>query len=422
MKKQSFLPKLIAAAALAAAPAVLLITPNVVAQQESVLYSFNPTLKQGVNPQSNLIFDAAGNLYGTTYSGGVNSCFDLPEYCGTVFELSPNGDGGWTEKTLHNFGQGNDGSSPTAGVIFDKVGNLYGTTSMGGAYGYGTVFELSPTKAGGWSEKVLHHFAYNGTDGIYPYAGLVLDAEGNIYGTTGNGGTFDAGTVFELSPAGDGTWAETILHSFVENGREGVSPWSSLIADSSGNFYSTTAGGGVYGFGTVFEISKTAAGSWSLTTLYNFNYNGQDAVQPYTGLAFDQQGNLYGATTGGGVYGYGALYELSPASDGSWTERILHSFANNSKDGKQPTAGVTLDEFGNVYGTTPYGGAYAEGTVYELAASDWTETVLYSFQGLHGDQPEGTVTLDATGNIYGTTNFGGPYGKFGFGTVFEIRP
>jgi len=402
--------------------ALLVASISAMAQQESVLYSFNPTIKQGVNPQSNVTFDSAGNLYGTTYSGGVYSCFGLPGYCGTVFELSPTGDGGWTEKTLHNFGRDNDGSNPSAGVIFDSAGNLYGTTSMGGAYGYGIVFELSPTESGGWAERVLHHFNYNGADGMYPYAGLIFDAEGNLYGTTGNGGTFDAGTVFELSPADDGTWTETILHSFVENGREGVSPWSSLIADSSGNFYSTTSGGGVYGFGTVFEFSKTADGSWTVTTLHNFNYNGEDAVQPYTGLAFDQHGNLYGATTGGGVYNYGAVYELSPAANGNWTEKILHSFENNGKDGTRPTAGATLDALGNVYGTTSSGGAYAEGTVYELSGGDWTETILYSFKGLDGDQPEGTVTLDSAGNIYGTTNFGGPYGKFGFGTVFEIKP
>ncbi len=398
------------------------------AQQESLLYSFDPARHDGMNPQSNLIFDAAGKLYGTTFNGGIHGCFGMTFDCGTVFELSPAAGGGWTEKVLHNFGQGTDGVNPSAGLIFDSAGNLYGTTYEGGAYYYGTVFELSPTADGGWSEKVLHHFNYNGTDGMYPVASLISDASGNLYGTTFGGGTSNAGTVFELTRAADGSWTEKVLHNFVSNGRDGIYPSGSLSVSGSGNLYSTTSGGGIYGWGTVFELSPTASGAWTEKILHNFNYNDKDGLQPYTGLTFDVHGNLYG-TAAGGLYGFGVAFELTPAG-GGWSEKILYNFDAKSNGGFNPTSGVVFDANGNLYGTTLSGGLYTYGTVFELSPTEsgsWTEKTLHNFSGklsgVDGRGPEASVIVDAAGNVYGTTNQGGAFGgTFGYGTVFKITP
>lgn len=427
MRDKSFWSGLVLVAILSVAQFVM--PPRAMAQQESLLYSFDPGSRDGLNPQSSLIFDASGNLYGTTYDGGTNACFDTAFYCGTVFELSPAAGGGWTQKTLHNFGHGTDGSNSTGGLIFNGSGNLFGTTSSGGKYFYGTVFELSPTANGGWSEKVLHHFNYDGRDGMYPYSGLVVDSSGNLYGTSGAGGIYDAGAVFELRPATNGSWSEKILHSFVNSPRDGEYPWGNLVADGSGNLYGTTSAGGAYGWGTVFELSPTAGGSWTEKILHNFNYDGKDGVQPFAGLTFDSHGSLYG-TAAGGVYGYGTVFELSPAQNGKWTERILHNFNLKNEDGSNPSGGVVLDANGNLYGTTISGGLYTYGIVFELIPADgssWTEKILHNFSGnlsgADGQKPEAGVIVDSAGNVFGTTNQGGAFGgAFGYGTAFEIAP
>ena len=193
-----------------------------------------------------MIFDAAGNLYGTTYEGGgLNN--------GTVFELTPQAGGGWTENLLYNFGNGTDGAGPEAGLIFDAAGNLYGTTGGGGIYGAGTAFELTPTAGGGWTEKLLHSFG-NGTDGSYPQASLTIDAARNLYGTTNGGGTYGGGTVFRVNAHGG---REQVLHSF-GNVTDGAYPYAGLIIDKNGNLYGTTLnGGGTSGSGTVFEIRSS---------------------------------------------------------------------------------------------------------------------------------------------------------------------
>ena len=188
--------------------ALALLLASISAATEKTLHNFNGS--NGFLPSGGLIFDAAGNLYGTTRQGGIF-------HNGTVFQLTPNGSGGWTAKTLHNFRNGTDGQNPTASLIFDSAGNLYGTTFLGGdhmcnGFGCGTVFELIPTGSGGWKEKKLHNFG-NGRDGANPNAGLIFDAEGNLYGTT-DGGTFNNGTVFELTPNGNGGWTEKKLHNF----------------------------------------------------------------------------------------------------------------------------------------------------------------------------------------------------------------
>ena len=398
--------------------------PPAGAQEEAVLHSFNPGIRDGLNPQGNLIFDSSGNLYGTTYSGGVNGCFGSTFSCGTVFELSPTSSGGWSEKLLHNFGLGQDGSSPSAGLVFDGAGNLYGATDLGGAYGYGTVFELSPAKDGSWMERVLHHFNYNGRDGIYPYGGVTVDAGGNVYGTTAGGGTFGSGTVFELVHNASGKWVEKILHNFAYPGtaKDGWAPWGGVVANAVGNLYGTTAAGGAYGYGTVFELSPAADGSWNERILHNFNYDGTDGVQSYAKLAFDRAGNLYGSTGGGGVGNRGTVFELIPLANGEWKEKIVHDFMADGTDGVQPGAAVILDGSGNIFGTTIGSSARGFGTVYELTPNG-SEKVLFNFTGLNGERPEGSLVLDASGNIYGTTNLGGAFGgSFGCGTVFQIKP
>lgn len=349
--------------------------------------------------------------------------------CGTVFELSPKSGGGWTEKVLYSFkNDGMDANFPLAGLVFDRAGNLYGTSDQGGIFmcdgGYttcGTVFELIPKANGSWGEKVLHDFDDNGTDGFHPRASLTLDAAGNLYGTTWGGG----GVAFELTTATDENWTETILHSF-GNGTDGAAPQAGLIFDASGNLYGTTALGGAYEGGTVFELTPSSGGVWTENILHNFDPYGPkgyslDGYYPSGTLIFDTAGNLYGATlNGGGNYNDGAVFELTPATSG-WTETILHKFGHRT-DGYNPIAGLIFDVAGNLYGTTNGGGVYNYGTVFEMtpaAGGSWTETVLHDFgHGVDGSEPySGSLIFDANGNLYGTTVLGGT--GVG-GTVFEI--
>jgi uncharacterized repeat protein (TIGR03803 family) len=373
----------------------------------------------GASPNG-LIFDAAGNLYGTTFQGSTYGD-------GTVFELTPTGGGGWTEKVLHNFsGYPGDGSRPLADLIFDAAGNLYGTTEEGGTYGLpfgsGTVFEVTPQAGGGWTETVLYAFcSQDCNDGGGPEAGLIFDAAGNLYGTTVGGGTYRGGAVFELTPTAGGGWTEQVLHSF-GNGADGAELYAGLIFDAAGNLYGTTQYGGTYGCGTVFQLTPTGGGGW--TELVLLNFNGTDGFEPEAGLIFDAAGNLYGTTYQGGGYGVGTVFELTPTAGGGWTETVLHSFNyNNSTDGAYPQAGLIFDAAGNLYGTTAGGGTYGRGAVFELtptADGGWTQQVLHSFgNGTDGFEPEAGLIFDAAGNLYGTTHQGGGYGV---GTVFELTP
>jgi uncharacterized repeat protein (TIGR03803 family) len=410
---------IVSAAVLMILTVTLLVTgTNAAAQQETVLHSFGNG-KDGHRLYGNLIFDASGNLYGTTALGGAYSK-------GTVFELIPKTGGGWTEKVLHSFGNGEDGSGPSVGVIFDGSGNLYGTTAIGGAYSKGTVFELIPKTGGGWTEKVLHSFG-NGTDGNGPYSSLMLDA-GRLYGTTYDGGVYSYGTVFELSPKVGGGWTEKVLHSFNATGTDGGYPMASMIFDAGGNLYGTTVSGGTHDCGTVFELSPKKGGGWTETVVHAFNNNGTDGSKPYAGVILNA-GNLYGTTIGGGTHYYGTVFELSPKVGGGWTETVLYSFGDNGTDGNSPVDAVTFYA-GNIYGTTFTGGNNLSctgngggcGTVFELTPAfggGWTETVLYNFSKPDGFEPESRVIFDGSGNLYGTTAAGGAYKT---GTVFEITP
>jgi uncharacterized repeat protein (TIGR03803 family) len=378
------------------------------AASERVLHNFNDT--NGNVPQAGLMVDGSGNLYGTTNAGGT---YDK----GTVFQLTSTDGDHWTEKVLLNF-KGRDGAIPLSSLIFDARGNLYGTTMMGGGGssctgGCGTVFELMPEAGGGWKEQVLHRFSNNGTDGYYPESALIFDTSGNLYSTTSSGGTGGVGTVFELTPQ-SGFWSEKVLHPFKGGGR----PFGSLVFDASGNLYGTTAFGGALADGTVYELTPKTDGGWAQTVLFGFN--GADGSQPLAGLIFDASGNLYGTTSVGGTYNYGTVFELSPKAGGGWKRKLVLSFSY--LDGYYPTAILTIDEAGNLYGTTYGGGSgncqFGCGTVFELspqAGGTWMKTLLVDFQQL--TLPRGTVIFGPSGNLYGTGSNGGAYGK---GTVFEV--
>jgi uncharacterized repeat protein (TIGR03803 family) len=398
--------------------ATMFMTAMQAVAQETVLYNFSCGAT-GCEPGSNLIFDAAGNLYGTSPRGGEANY-------GVVFELSPQVGGGWTEQVLHSFSNNEAGILPQGGLIFDAAGNLYGTTSGGGEHEGGTVFELSPATGGGWSEYVLHNFGA-GTDGSEPNAGLVMDAAGNLYGTTTLGGAHGDGAAFELTPVTGEGWKEKMLHSFGGT-TDGSQPRAGLTFDATGNLYGTTIYGGAYDGGTVFELTPQTSGQWAGKVLHSFgevNANGVSTYEPYGSVTFDAAGNLYGTTYYGGGNGGGIVYELTPSTGGAWKELPLHNLGGNA--GSNPLAGVVIDTAGNLYGTTLNGGyehgdcaSAGCGVVYELTPTTgglWTETVLLAFDYTDGGHPTGTLSFDSAGNIYGTTADGG---SGVFGTVFEI--
>lgn len=384
------------------------ISSSATAQSAKALHSFTGGA-DGASPIGTLVFDSAGHLYGTARFGGTTGG-------GTAFELAPTVDGIWSEKVLYNFPveDRRDSIYPIGELIMDSKGNLYGMTTYGGANDDGSVFELSPKSGGTWTEKTLYSFNENGKDGYSPVAGLTLQA-GNLYGTTSDGGPAYAGTVFELISKGNGAWTEKILHSF--DGKDGTGPAARVIFDSSGNLYGTTTfsgagqGCGTTRCGTVFELTPKGTGAWTEKVLYNFNNNATDGQTP-TSLIFDALGNLYGTTYYGGAYGYGAVFELSPAVGGNWSENLVFSF-DGSETGDTPM-GLTIDASGNLYGETFT-------NVFELTPAGgglWTEKVLYTFAKNSAFGSSGVI-LDSSGNLYGETWAGGAYD---LGAVFEVTP
>ena len=425
--------------------AVVCSTQPTQAQTLTTLHNFTYGLDGGT-PSSTLVADKQGNLYGVAAYGGIQNC-SLPPYgsgCGTVFELTPS-KSGWTFNLLYSFAGGTDGGVPVEeSLIFDKQGNLYGTTAYYGAGSEGTVFELSPME-GGWTHEVLYAFCLqypNCADGASPWTGVVSKG-GSLYGVTINGGAYNQGAVFKLSPSKSG-WTETVLYSFCPEGygdcSDGEWPEHAVpIFDKHGNLYGTTFFGGAYDYGVVFELVKTGKTTYTEKMLYSFT-GGTDGGFPYAGLIFDKRGNLYGTTlTGGdvtgcnveqyGVYaGCGVVFELTPPSGGSgaWTETVLHSFTGDA-DGAFPWSGLIFDSKGNLYGDTSgvdsmtQGVTSGYGTVFKLTPSggSWTETVLHVFDNTDGAEPVGTLMLGKKGMLYGTTAQGGAYG---YGTVFALNP
>ncbi len=382
------------------------------ASTETVLYTFTG-MPDGSAPYSGLVRDTRGNFYGVTAAGGTDRQ-------GTVYEISPTPAGGWIETVLHAFAaNGTDGYSPGSGLTLDAAGNLYGTTIFGGTHVYGTVFELSPTQSGSWTETILYNFTGGNDGGLPQYGSLVFDAKGNLYGTTQNAGTLGYGVAFELSPSPNGGWTETVLHDFAENATDGGYPMA-VVFDKNGNLYGTAAQGGGLGRGVIFELSPSLGGTWTETILHNFADNSTDGGIPMAGVVFHGT-QLYGTTEHGGAYGWGTVYRLSKTITG-WKEKVLHSFATDGIDGFPPKGTVVIDKTGHIYGTTYGGGAKGSGTVFELTVSKgvWTETVLYSFTGQSdGGYPYFGLILDATGHLYGATNGGGSGGN---GVVFELTP
>ena len=385
----------------------------------------------GMYPRTGLLFDAAGNLYGTTPYGGT--------WLGTAFRLAPNADGSWTENTLHNFEDNGDGINPISNLISDTAGNLYGVTYRGVGsstscdHGCGTVFMLTPNADGSWSHSVLYNFP--GGHLKYPLAGMVFDASGNLYGTThgtpGNVLGKPYGAVFMLQPSTGGVWNLTVLHYF--KGTDGSNPYARLALDPAGNLYGTTESGGAFGHGVVFKLAPSSDDSWKETVLHAFT-GGDDGGGPESGVTIDSQGNLFGVTGHGGAYKAGVAYQLIPSSGGKWKERIIHAFTRG-KDGGVPVSDLIFDTDGNLYGTT-VGGGYLEGScapdgcgmVFKLAPDEsghFRETALHRFRGGTGGSAPlyGSLIFGAAGHLYGTASNGG-IGKcaLGCGVVFEITP
>ncbi len=392
----------------------------IAADTPKVLHSFGSNgARGGSDLYAGLTLDAAGNLYGAAESGGRYGF-------GIVFELSTDSSGAWHETILYSFKGHQDGANPHATLVWDRAGNLYGTTANGGGTacgrGCGTVFMLSPS-AGAWTETVLYRFT-GPADGEVAYAGVVVDAAGNVYGATLGGGASTFGTIYRLTPGPSNVWQHTILHSFAGK-PDGASLYATPTLDDFGNLYGVTEQGGAYNKGTVFMIAAAASSAPVEHILYNFK-GGADGASPMAPLTFDQSGNLYGTTDAGGSANCGTAFRLSPSQSGAWTETILHTFLGvTAQDGENPN-GLIFDTHGNLYGTSVGGGTDNPGTIFELSPmpdGSWKETVLYSFlAGLDGAYPSNGLAIDSAGNLYGTTLWGGPSGDTTGGVAFQYIP
>lgn len=391
-------------------------------QTLTTLYNFGSSNQDGADPEPGVVFDQAGNLFGMASLGTSNGN-------GMIFELTPTGGGSWTQTVVHKFHGSPDGEQPLGRPLVTASGKIFGTASRGGANNQGTVFAVFPPDAPGdpWTGRVLYTFGSVSGDGITPNAGLI-GAHGSLYGVTREGGATGRGTVFQLTPAADPSapWTENILHSFTAGG-DAAFPSSELVMDSSGNLFGTALQGGVNNLGAVYQVSPPAVpgGAWTETVVYSFN--GDDGTLPFGRLRFDASGALYGTTDGGGSKQEGTVFKLTPPehSGDDWTESIIFNFSGG-RDGGNPTAGVTMDGTGRLYGTASTGGAGGPdfgGVVFVLdppttPGGSWTETILHHFGGPDGFSPVSPVVL-RQGRIYGTTMLGGTFGK---GTAFVLTP
>lgn len=389
---------------------------------EQVLYGLGEDLNGGY-PQSSVAVDPQGNIYGTADLAGANGA-------GTVYDLTLQA-GEWAITVLFTFDL-NSGGNPLTGMLLDPAGNLYGTTSDGGPTGKGSIFTLTHSPSG-WAFQDIHDFAGN-PDGDFPSGNMIFGRGNVIYGTTSGGGTgagcqFGCGTVFQLTRSQQGTWTETVLYSF-QGGGDGSAPLGPMAIDKAGNLYGVTAVGGTgncqNGCGTVFRLHPTNQGTWQKRTLLNFPGQ-QNGWWPVGGVAFDPAGNLYGVTSLGGdtscnpPNGCGVVFKI----DRSGQATVVHAFAHDGKDGMLPQAGVIAGPGGLIYGTTAEGGIdtnceFGCGTVFAIDATGH-ETILYSFLGQFGGpdgaQPEAPLFWDHAGHLFGTTFEGGT--RFA-GTVFAL--
>lgn len=396
----------------------VLAIPPAQAQTFNVIYSFTGHASSEF-PIAGVTLDQHGDLIGTTSSGG--------EYDGgTVFELKPT-TGGWIYQDLHDLGSGEDGSFPWGGITIGRDGSLYGTTYTGGTLGHGIIFNLRPpaticrSVACPWDETVLYNFM-RADDGGDPQAGVVFDASGNFYGTVVNGGAGNSGVVYEMMPSGGG-WSYHVLYPFT-GGQDGASPDSLLLFDQAGNLYGSALSGGApgcqgFGCGTIFKLSPLGSG-WVEQTLYAFT-DGTDGANPESGVVMDSSGNIYSATGGTDAAPGGTVLELSPEG-GDWTFNLIEDL---SGAGPGPTNNLLRDSAGNLYGTTWGDGAYGHGNVFKLTptANGWLYTSLHDFTGgADGGNAEGALIMDSSGNIYGTTYQGGLQSCGFCGVVFAISP
>jgi uncharacterized repeat protein (TIGR03803 family) len=384
----------------------------------TVVRTFNPSAG-GVLPAGGLLMDADGNFFGTNSQGGTNNG-------GTIFELIPNGPGGFTYKTLYECSRNFDCTLPVGSLVMDSAGNLYGSTL------FGNVFKLTRTASGAWIASVVHQFGAQ----IAPPSSLILDASGNLYGINPTGGRSNLGYVFELSHS-QGGWSLTHLHDF--GGSDGAATSgktenqvAGLTFDTQGNLYGATVAGGTSkscsgGCGVIFKLTNNA-GIWRETVIHSLN--GTDGANPIAPLMIDTDGNLFGTASNGGAKNFGSAFELSHIS-GSWRTRVLHSFTGTHLDGEFPDSPLVMDQIGNLYGTTESGGAdhqscdvfndHGCGMVFELSpnGTQWKETILKAFSGgTDGAFPQGVV-LDHAGNLLGAAQGGG---RLFEGLIFEIAP
>jgi uncharacterized repeat protein (TIGR03803 family) len=356
------------------------------AQSFNVLYNFGGGADGG-DPYTGMIRDANGNFYGTVGYGGTS-------YAGGVYKVDSLGN----ETMLYSFTGGADGNFPVSPLARDSAGNLYGTTAQGGSLGSGVVFKVDPSG----NETVLHNFT-GGSDGVSPSGGLTLDAAGNLYGTASQGGTFNAGILFKLSPAG----TETILHTFT-GGNDGKYPSSTnVLLDAQGNIYGVAQEGGTTGHGVVYKLSTTG----QFVTLYSFAGGTTDGCNVLGTPARDKFGNIFGITSSCGANGLGAVWKLTAGGK----ETLLHSFAGGTSDAEYPLAGVVEDAYGNLYGNTETGGSAGLGTVYTVNQKGQFK-LLHTFVGSDGKYPYGGLIL-ANYTLYGTAQNGG---SIGYGTVWKL--
>lgn len=381
------------------------------------VYSFSGGV-DGRDPATHLTFDSAGNAYGTTAGGGE---FDF----GAIFKLTPSGDS-WVQTVIYSFAGGNDGLDPHAGVTIGPDGSLYGTAVAGGNAGIcagdgcGVVYKLALV-GDQWFQSTIYNFKGD-KDGGGPGSRVIFDAAGNLFGTTPNGGTHSAGTIFMLTPTPNETWHKKILHNF-SGGKDGATgSMGDLLLDADGNIFGVTEQGGANGLGTIYKLWRTPSGRWTLTTLYAFK-GMPDGANPYGGLIWDRAGNLYGTTYFGGVAGMGTAYQLAPGPNGKWQENVLYSFLGDT-DGSLPTATLVFDGAGNLFGTTSAGGRPSCdcGTVFKLTLGNggWKENIVHFFgKNFDGYAPNYGLTFDAAGNLYGATPSGGTSRK---GMIYKFRP
>ena len=410
------------------------------AQTETVLYNFTRS-SDGYIPLGSLVADSFGNYYGTTFDGGLHSSqcsrqgYADPG-CGTVFEISPDGAGGWTLKTLYRFKGPPDGAAPAGNLVLDSQGNLFGTTVYGGnggqgcdhigLLGCGTIFRLSPTESGKWTESVIYG-SLAGIRAAYP-ASLVSDSAGNLYGTLSPTvcGVTGCGYVFKLTPGGSGSWVFSIVHAFSNS--DGEFP-RGVTVDSSGNLFVTTKEGGA-DYGTLVELTPSGSDGYTIHLLHTFS--GSDGQNPLAGVTLDSAGNIYGTASFGGNTkvckdGCGTVFELSRNSDGSYGFSVLYSFSSIIHS--YPQTSLVFDAAGNLYGLA---GLTGPGFMFELSPSGtntWTERVVYdfSFHTDTGAEPGSSngLVVDSSGHLFGTLPlYGTPGGckPFGCGVVYEITP